>query len=129
MVNAIQKTRGLYLIGNKSNNVSKILCEKFFAFIRIRTYNLRHYSIMPPRYPLHHGCMCCEIKKIIIVKKQYICQTNLKMKNSRLFTELFRWTKRCAGKLPAYGGKNKSGLMAEKKPAYGRIKKYGQLLL
>ena len=51
------------------------------------------------------------------------------MKYSRLFTELFQWTKRCAGKLPAYGGKNKSGLMAEKKPAYGRIKNYGQLLL
>ena len=44
------------------------------------------------------------------------------MKISRLFTELFQWTKRCAGKLPAYGGKNKSGLIAEKKPAYGQIK-------
>ena len=51
------------------------------------------------------------------------------MKNSCHFTDLFQWTKRCAGKLPAYGGKIKSGLMAEKKPAYGWIKNYGQLLL
>ena len=51
------------------------------------------------------------------------------MKNSRHFTELFQWTKRCAGKLPAYGVKNKSGQLAEKKPAYGRIKNYSQLLL
>ena len=40
------------------------------------------------------------------------------MKNSRLFTELFQWSKRCAGKIPVYGGKNKSGQWAEKKPAY-----------
>ena len=39
---------------------------------------------------------------------------NRKMKNSRHFTELFQWTKRCAGKLPAYGVKNKSGQLAEK---------------
>ena len=44
------------------------------------------------------------------------------MKNSRLFAELFQWTKRCAGKIHEYGGKNKSGLLAEKKPAYGRKK-------
>ena len=44
------------------------------------------------------------------------------MKNSRLFTELFQWTKRCVGKIREYGGKNKSGLLAEKKPAYGRKK-------
>ena len=46
------------------------------------------------------------------------------MKNSRLFTELFQWSKRCAGKIPVYGGKNKSDQWAEKKPAYGRIKNY-----
>ena len=44
------------------------------------------------------------------------------MKNSHLFTELFQWSKRCAGKIPEYGGKNKSGLEAEKKPAYDMIK-------
>ena len=27
------------------------------------------------------------------------------MKNSRLFTELFQWTRKCAGKIPEYGGK------------------------
>ena len=43
------------------------------------------------------------------------------MKSSGLFTELCQCTKRSAGKIPAYGGKNKSGLMDEKKPAYGRI--------
>ena len=32
----------------------------------------------------------------------------------------------CAGKKPEYDGKNKSGLWAEKKPAYGRIKNDGQ---
>ena len=48
------------------------------------------------------------------------------MKNSRLFTELFQWTKRCAGKIPEYGGKKKSGQLAEKKPAYGRKKNSGQ---
>ena len=58
-----------------------------------------------------------------------ICQTKPKMKSSGPFPELFQCTKRCTGKIPAYGGKNKSGLMAEKKPAYGRIKNYGQLLL
>ena len=41
------------------------------------------------------------------------------MKNSHHFIELFQWT----GKLPAYGVKNKSGQLAEKKPAYGLIKK------
>ena len=41
------------------------------------------------------------------------------MKNSHHFIELFQWT----GKLPAYGVKNKSGQLAEKKPAYGPIKK------
>ena len=46
------------------------------------------------------------------------------MKNSRIFTELFQWTKRCARKIPVYGGKNKSGLLSEKKPAYGRITKF-----
>ena len=51
------------------------------------------------------------------------------MINSRLFTELFQRTKRCAGKIPVYGGKNKSGLLAEKKPAYGMIKNFGQILL
>ena len=45
------------------------------------------------------------------------------MKNSRLFSELFQWTKRCAGKIPEYSGKKKSGQLAEKKPAYGREKK------
>ena len=50
---------------------------------------------------------------------RYICRTEPKMKNSRLFTKLFQWSKRCA---PEYGGKNKSSLLAEKKPAYGRIK-------
>ena len=44
------------------------------------------------------------------------------MKNSRLFTDIFHWSKWCAGKIPEYGGKNKSGLLAKKKPAYGRIK-------
>ena len=48
------------------------------------------------------------------------------MKISRLFTELVQWTKRGAGKIPVCCGKNKSGLLAEKKPAYGRIKNYGQ---
>ena len=69
-------------------------------------------------------------KKFFLLKKfSTFAELIPKMKNSSLFTELFQWTKRCAGKLPAYGGKNKSGLMAEKKPAYGRIKNYGQLLL
>ena len=48
------------------------------------------------------------------------------MKNPRLFTELFQWTKRCTGKIPEYGGKNKSGLLAEKKPACGREINSGQ---
>ena len=48
------------------------------------------------------------------------------MKNSRLFIELFQWTKRSAGKIPVCGGKNKSGQLAEKNPAYGWIKNYGQ---
>ena len=30
--------------------------------------------------------------------------------------------KRCAGKIPVYGGKNKSGLMAEKKLANRQIR-------
>ena len=55
---------------------------------------------------------------MIIRKVRYICRTEPEMKNSRLFTELFQWTKRCAGKICEYGGKNKSGLLAEKKPAY-----------
>ena len=37
-------------------------------------------------------------------KVWYICQTELKMKNSRLFTEVFQWSKKCAGKIPEYGG-------------------------
>ena len=49
------------------------------------------------------------------------------MKNSRLYAELFQRTKRCAGKLPVYGGKNKNiGLLTGKKTAYDRIKNYGQ---
>ena len=48
------------------------------------------------------------------------------MKNFRHFTELFQRTKRWAEKIPvqctAYDGKNKSGQLAENKPAYGRIK-------
>ena len=44
------------------------------------------------------------------------------MKKSRHFTELFQRTKRCAGKIPAYGGKNKSGQLAEKKPALAGYK-------
>ena len=40
------------------------------------------------------------------------------MKNFCHFTELFQGTKRCAEKIPAYGGKNKFGQLAEKKPAY-----------
>ena len=44
------------------------------------------------------------------------------MKNFCHFTELFQGTKRCAGKIPAYGGTNKSGQLAEKKPAYSRKK-------
>ena len=32
----------------------------------------------------------------------------------------------CMGKICEYGGKNKSGLLAEKKPAYGRKKNSGQ---
>ena len=63
---------------------------------------------------------------MIIGKVWYICQTEPKMKNSHLFAELFQWTKRCAGKIHEYGGKNKSGLLAEKKPAYGRKKNSGQ---
>ena len=34
--------------------------------------------------------------------------------------------KRCAGKIHEYGGKNKFGLLAEKKPAYGRKKNSDQ---
>ena len=41
----------------------------------------------------------------MIRKVWYICRKEPKMKNSRLFTELFQWTKRCAGKIPEYGGK------------------------
>ena len=44
-------------------------------------------------------------------------------------TELFQRAKGCAGKIPVYGGKNKSGQLAKKKPEYGRIKNSGQLLL
>ena len=55
------------------------------------------------------------------------------MKSSGPFPELFQCTIKGVQekrKIPAYGGKNKFGLMAEeKKPAYGRIKNYGQLLL
>ena len=36
-----------------------------------------------------------------------------KLKNSRLFTELFQRTKKCAGKI-LYAGKNKTGLSTEK---------------
>ena len=36
------------------------------------------------------------------------------MKNSCLFTELFQCTKRCAGKIPLYGGKYNTGLLTEK---------------
>ena len=64
-----------------------------------------------------------------MIKIRDKCRTKPKMKSSGPFPELFQCTKRCAGKIPAYGGKNKSGLMAEKKPAYGRIKNYSQLLL
>ena len=51
-------------------------------------------------------------------KVWYICRTELKKKNS-----LFQWSKRCAGKILEYGCKNiETSLLAEKKPAYGRIK-------
>ena len=46
------------------------------------------------------------------------------MKNS--IYGIFKWTKKCTGKIPVYGGKIKSVLLAEKKLAYGRIKKFGQ---
>ena len=51
------------------------------------------------------------------------------MKNSRLLPNYFSRQKGEQEKKPEYGGKKKSGLLAEKKLAYGRIKNYGQLLL
>ena len=48
------------------------------------------------------------------------------MKNSRLCIEIFQRTKRRAGKISVYGGENKTGILTENKPAYGRIKNYGQ---
>ena len=78
----------------------------------------------------YYTTAACEIMtykfNILYLQIWYICQTKPKIKNSLLFTELFQWAKRCAGKIPEYGGKNKSCLLAEKKPAYGRIKDNGQ---
>ena len=136
MVNAIQKTRGLYLIGNKSNNVSKMHCFEKLAINKLPTLFKKQQNCVKkflpspgfepttsstnlnPFYPLHHCYIYTNNKNLSILKKiRYTCHTNPKMKNSRRFTELFQWTKRCAGKIPIYGGKNKSGLLAEKKQA------------
>ena len=90
-------------------------------------------SFLQPPTPrstnLRHCYILLNLKKLNLIKIHYICRTKPKMKSSGLFTELFQWTKNWAGEIPAYGGKNKSGLMAEKKPAYGQIINYGQLLL
>ena len=48
------------------------------------------------------------------------------MKYIILYAELFQRIKKCAGKIRVYGGKNKTRLLSEKKPAYDRIKNYGQ---
>ena len=64
------------------------------------------------------------MKKLKIKKFGKFAKLNRKWKI--LFTELFKWTKKCTGKIPVYGGKIKSVLLAEKKLAYGRIKKFGQ---
>ena len=50
----------------------------------------------------------------------------LKMKSFSLYAKLFQRTKRCAGKIPVYGGKNEISQLTEKKPAYDSIKNYGQ---
>ena len=51
----------------------------------------------------------------------------LKMKKSRLHIYgIISEDKKEYRKIPVYGGKNKTSLLTEKKPAYDRIKNYGQ---
>ena len=118
---------------SRTFSVPKVSVPKYFGDL-FSLWKVQQAGIIPRPMAHEYPALCTrplQHKKWCIITEnnenfRYICRTDPKMKNFCLFTELFRWAKRCAGKIPEYGGKNKSGLLAEKKPAYGRKKNYGQ---
>ena len=86
--------------------------------------NLRPLLLFYP-HATHYTTAACEnaTKKFYILKKySTFAELTRKWKIPAFLPNYFSGQKG----VQVYAGKNKSGLLAEKKPAYGRIKNYGQ---
>ena len=93
---------------------------------RIPTHNLELRSTPPlTTRPLQH-IYKWQKNQDILKRFGIFAEQNRKWKIPTYLQNYFSGQKGVhAGKIPEYGGKNKSGLLAEKKLAYGRIKNSG----